>query len=133
MKKDENKDEKLIVNKRYNFTLKDIIGKGGFASVYKALDLKTNEYVALKQIYFENEEEKSFIIEETNLMCSINSFNSIRLIDKFLDEKYYYIVMELCDDNLYNYVKKKGRLKIEVIQKILIQLNDVLRMMKKKI
>ena len=40
--------------------------------------------------------------------------------------------MELCDDNLYNYVKNKGKLKIEVIQKILIQLNDVLRFMKIK-
>ena len=40
--------------------------------------------------------------------------------------------MELCDDNLDNYVKKNGKLKIEVIQKILIQLNDVLRFMKLK-
>ena len=79
MKNEENKNEKLIGIKRYEFGFNDIIGKGGFASVYKALDLKTNEYVALKQIYFENEEEKSFIINEINLMCSINSFNSTNI------------------------------------------------------
>ena len=108
------KDEKLIGIKRYNFTMNDIIGKGGFGNVYKAFDLETKEYVALKQIYFENEEEKSSIINKINLMKNIGSNNSIKLIDDFKDDKLYYIIMELCDDNLDNYVKKNGKLKIEI-------------------
>ena len=126
-------NEKLIGIERYNFNKKNIIGKGGFGLVYKALDLNTNENVAIKEIYFEDEEEKSLIINEINLMKNIYSCYSIKLIDNFIDEKFYYIVMELCDDNLNNYVKKnKGKLNIELIQKILIQLNDVLRFMKIK-
>ena len=119
-------------NKKYNFTLDDIIGRGGFGNVYKALDLTTNEYVALKQIFFNNDEEKSLIINEVNLMESIDSCYSIKLIDKYKKGKYYNLVMELCDDNLYNYVQKNGKVKIEIIQKILVQLNDVLRLMKSK-
>ena len=97
-----NNNKNLIGIERYKFTSKNIIGKGGFGFVYKALDLKTNENVALKQIYFENEEEKSSIINEINIMKNIGSYNSIKLIDNFIDEKFYYIIMELCDDNLHN-------------------------------
>ena len=132
MKNNNNNNKNLVGIERYKFTTKDIIGKGGFGIVYKALDLNTGENVAIKQIIFEDEEEKSSIINEINLMKSIGSYNSIKLIDNFKDDKIYYIIMELCDDNLHNYVKKNGKLKIEVIQKILIQLNDVLRFMKQK-
>ena len=59
-------------------------------------------------------------------MRHIESRNSIKLIDNFIDKKYY-IVMELCDENF------KIMLKIEDIQKILVQSNGVLRFMKKRI
>ncbi len=132
MEKKSNNNKNLVGIERYKFNFKNIIGKGGFGNVYKALDLNTEENVAIKQIIFEDEEEKSSIINEINLMKSINSYYSIKVIDNFIDDKLYYIIMELCDDNLHNYVKKNGKLKIEVIQKILIQLNDVLRFMKQK-
>ena len=112
-------NKELIGIKRYKFTFNDIIDKGGFGIVYKALDLNTNEYVALKQIYFKNEEEKSIIINEINLMMSINSYYSVKLINKFMDDKFYYIIIELCDDNLYNYVKNNGKLKIEILKNII--------------
>ena len=120
-------------NKKYNFTPKDdIIGRGTFGNVYKSIDPKTNENVAIKEIYFKNDEQKDNISNEIYLMERIDSCYSIKLIDKYEYEKFYYLVMELCDDDLDNYVKINGKLKIEVIQKILIQLNDVLRFMKIK-
>ena len=57
--------------KRYKFSIDDIIGKGGFGCVYKSLDLRTNQNVAIKQIHYENNEEKSLIINEINLMKNI--------------------------------------------------------------
>ena len=120
-------------NKKYNFSSDDdIIGHGTFGNVYKSIDPKTNEKVAIKQIFFKNGDEKYKIYNEIDLMERIDSCHSIKLIDKYEKGKCYYIVMELCDDNLDNYVKKKGKLKIEEIQKILVQLNDVLRLMKIK-
>ena len=88
------------------------MGKGGFSYVYKALNIETNENVAIKEIYFENEEQKSLIINEINLMNIIDSIYSIKLKDNFIDGKFFYIVMELCNDNLDNYIKIKGKLKI---------------------
>ena len=130
MKKNENENLKGI--KRYKFNKDDIIGRGGFGCVYKAYDLNTKENVAIKEIYFEDDDKKYLILNEIELMENIESLYSIKVKDKFIDGKYYYIIMELCDDNLENFVKKKGKLNVELIQKILIQLNDALRIMKNK-
>ena len=93
-------------NKRYNFTSNDIIGRGGYGYVYKSIDPKTNEKVAIKEIYFKNDDEKYKILNEIDLMERIDSCYSIKLKDKYEDGKCYYLVMELCDDDLDNYVKK---------------------------
>ena len=44
-------------------------------------------------------------------MKNINSYYSIILINNFIDEKLYYIVMKLCDD-FFLFMLKKGKLKI---------------------
>ena len=119
-------------NKRYNFTSNDIIGRGAFGNVYKSIEPKTNENIAIKEIYFKNAEQKENILNEIYIMENIDSSYSIKLKDKYENGKCYYLVMELCDDDLDNYVKKNGKLKKETIQKILVQLNDVLRLMKIK-
>ena len=93
-------------NKRYNFTSNDIIGRGGYGYVYKSIDPKTNENVAIKEIYFNNGKEKDNILNEIYIMEHIDSCYSIKLKDKYENGKYYYLVMELCDENLDNYVKK---------------------------
>ena len=94
MEKKSNNNKNLVGIERYKFNFKDIIGKRGFGNVYKALDLNTEENVAIKQIIFEDEEEKSSIINEINLMKSINSYYSIKVIDNFIADKIYYIIME---------------------------------------
>ena len=93
-------------NKRYNFTSNDLIGKGTFGNVYKSIDPKTNKKVAIKEISFNNDNEKEDINNEIYIMERIQSSHSINLIDKYEYEKFYYLVMELCDDDLDNYVKK---------------------------
>ena len=117
---------------KYKYNKNDVLGRGGFGIVYKAMDSETNEIVAMKEIYFEDEDDKNSIINEINIMKCINSYYSIKLIDSFFEESYYYIIMEKCDDNLLNFVKNKQKLEIDVIQKILIQLNDVMRFLYKK-
>ncbi len=117
---------------KYIYNKNDVLGSGTFGRVYEAMDSETNEIVAMKEIYFEDEEGKRSIINEISIMKCIDSYYSIKLIDSFCIESYYYIIMEKCDDNLLNYVKKKQRLEIDVIQKILIQLNDVMRFLYNK-
>ena len=118
MESSKNKNDILIGN-RYIYNKDDIIERRGYESVYKGLDSKTKENVAIKEIYFEDSDKKISIINDINLMNLIDSFYSIKLIDKFIDGKFFYIIMELCDDNLYNYVKNHGKLKIEILYKFL--------------
>ena len=86
MKNEENTNNKLVGIERYKFDSNDIIGKGSFGSVYKALDLNINKNVDLKLIYFENNDEKSSIINGNNVLKNIQSYNTIKLIDNFLDK-----------------------------------------------
>ena len=58
--------------------------------------------------------------------------NTVIFEEYFNNYDYFVIVMELCNDNLYNYIKKKSNfLKFEEIQQILIQLNNSFRIMVK--
>ena len=81
-----------------------------------------------KSLYEEYEKEK--------LVKNIKSEYVIDLIDNFYDEKngFYCIVMELCDGDLRQILKKykpKG-LPLNIINKIFIQLNDALKAMRDK-
>ena len=65
-----------MVNKKYNFTTNDIIGKVGFGYVYKATNPTTNESYATKEIFFKNYEDLYNIYKEIALMeCNIILFN----------------------------------------------------------
>ena len=73
---------------------------------------------------------------EIEVMKNTKSEYIIDLIDNFYDEKngFYCIVMELCDGDLRQILKKykpKG-LPLNIINKIFIQLNDALKAMRDK-
>lgn len=75
----------------------DIIGKGGFGEVRKAIHLATNEIRAIKIIYKKGcsrqEEERMF--NEIKILCKLDHPNIVRIYEYFHDEKNIFIVMEL--------------------------------------
>ena len=107
-------------------------GKGAFGVVYKGINLKTNEEVAIKIL------NKSQIVgkeleNELNTMKTINCENSIKFIAEyaFTDPYLYYIVMEYCDKSLQDYLKEKGHLLNDEIRLIFKQLNNAFLEMRK--
>ena len=62
-------------------------------------------------------------------MIQLKSLYSVKLLDKFVFDNYFYIVMELYDTNLKNYVNKKNGLTLNEIGQILYQLNFVFLLM----
>ena len=46
-------------------------------------------------------------------MKDIKSENSIKIIDDFKENYNYYIIMEKCDNNLYNLIEKKKNKEIK--------------------
>ena len=126
----------MIFDNGYNKYKKiETIGKGGYGTIYKVLDNKTNNFYALKFITIvKNDEEKKKDYEkEIEIMKNIKNKYIIELKDYFCDEanEGYCIVMELCDGNLRQILKKyhpKG-LPLNIITKIFIQLNEALKTM----
>ena len=106
---------------------KNKISKGGFGTCYKAKDDQNNLY-AIKRLEKENNEHEN-IINEINLLKILKSRYCVEFIESIEDEEYFYIVMELCDGDLNDLIKKKGKLNIITIIKIINQLNEILKLM----
>ena len=134
------------------------LGASGHGIIYKAKDKKTGQQKAIKIMdkrRIRNKLEENFDIpreatdedlkpiidgffNEVNHMKILqginneNKNNTVIFEEYFNNYDYFVIVMELCNDNLYNYIKKKSNfLKFEEIQQILIQLNNSFRIMVK--
>ena len=127
------------------------IGNGLFSSVYKAKVKDKEEYVAMKVIDKEkiktalrNEYCKQNIEEEykkaTNFdneikfmkICGENNENSVKYYQHFETDNKFFIIMELCDGNLIDFIKLKKDLNIDDIYEILCQLNNTFKIMKEK-
>ena len=114
------------------YELGDLISKGGFGECYKAKDNNNNLY-AIKKILIANKEEEKSIINEINILKAMKSKYSVELIEDFKKDKYYYIVMELCDGDLNDLLENKNEnLDIIIIINIINQLNEVLKLMHSK-
>ena len=91
-----------------NYTEFEKIGTGSYGNIYKAQNKKTNSYVAIKEI--DKERYKLLtkeIFNETEIMNIIKSENSVNFKDKIDTKDYFYIIMDLCINNLEDYIKSR--------------------------
>ena len=137
------------------YEIGDILGKGGNGIVFKAKQKGTNKEVAIKKLdktrikdsfMSENlreiteEEMKPYIdtyLKEVKIMKIAEGFdeeneNTIKYLDYFDCEDDFYIVMELCDQNLTTFISKRTQLTEEEIYMILSQLNNTFRIISSK-
>ena len=130
------------------------LGDGGFAQVFEAIHIETNEKRALKIIdkkkIKENIKKAKFVGEPTeeDMKPYIDGFyneiknmqmmegedkeniNTVKYYEFFDTKDEFIIVMECCDDNLMNiFVQKKFSFDSEKIYEIFSQLNYSFRMM----
>ena len=106
----------------------EIIGTGTFGKVYKTTIKKTNESYAIKEFDFQKK-EKSEILQEIEIMKKMNTENSVSFIDSYETKKKYYIMMELCDFSLEEYIKKREPFSISEIKYLLNQLNNAFKIL----
>ena len=114
------------------------IGKGSYGKVHKVKDKKTNELKAIKIIDIENDDTNEVdegikrVINELKNMKKCSEYNefSAKYYEYFRDKTEFIIVMELCDDNLDNILKKRKKgFSSEEIQKMMIDLNETFKIM----
>ena len=94
----------------YNVILE--IGKGSFATVYKAADRASGRNVAVKTIKKERLSQKLFdnLQSEIDILKSLQHRHITRLINIVRADTHIYLIMEYCaGGDLTNYIKKRGR------------------------
>ena len=91
-----------------NYEEKRKIGIGGYSSIYKAKNIKTKEYVVIKEI--DKNKCKINIKElkdEIKKMKLKNSNNIINIKEIIEDKNILYLIMDLCSFNLEEYLKMR--------------------------
>ena len=94
---------KYIENYIYD---KDYIGKGTFSKVYIGFEKNApKKKYAIKKIYRKsNKKYVKYLNLEIEIMNKLNHKNIIKLYDTIYTEKYVFLVLELCDTDLYTYI-----------------------------
>ena len=125
-----NKDQ--APKQRYTFVKN--LGKGGFGDVSLYYDNISKREVAIKKINKTGRKEDELrFYREINSMKNIKCNYSVEYYDYYSDNNYYYIVMEKCDEDLNGFLEKyNGGLSDSVIKGILLQLNEVFKIMLSK-
>ena len=104
---------KLLSNR---YLIQEIIGVGGMAVVYKALDNFDNKTVAvkiLKDEFISDEEFRRRFKNESKAVAMLSHQNIVKVYDVNFGETLQYIVMEYVDGiTLKQYIQKKGALSL---------------------
>ncbi|PID82979.1 MAG: hypothetical protein CSB15_00455 [Clostridiales bacterium] len=114
-----------MINNRYK--LIESIGSGGMNDIYKAIDLETNELVALKILKKEFVNDSDIVTRfhtEAEAIQKLDHENIVKVLGVGSDNQIHYIVMELLEtQTLKDYIKSKDvYLKNEEIINISLQI-----------
>ncbi|OZJ04807.1 hypothetical protein BZG36_02350 [Bifiguratus adelaidae] len=139
-----------------NYKLLQKIGDGAFSNVYRAIDLRNFEKVAIKVVRkydssIENEErrkhlhpdvvkkeegrgaKRSSILKEVRIMRSINHRSIIQLIEFLESKDFYYLVLELMDGGeLFHQIVKLTYFSEELSRHVIVQVANAIHYMHKE-
>ena len=107
------------------YTKVEKVGEGTYGVVYKCKVKDTNDYVALKKIRLENEDEgsPSTSIREISILKQLRHPNIVYLIDLIHGEKKLYLVFEYMDHDLKKFLDiNNGPLTPELVKSYLFQI-----------
>jgi len=101
------------------YRIEKIIGTGGMAIVFQAVDLLMNRYVAVKVLKDEVARDEASVqrfINESKAVAMLSHTNIVSIYDVSVTEKLKYIVMEYIDGiTLKNYMNRRGQLPFKEI------------------
>ena len=93
------------------YEIRELIGIGGMADVYKAYDLAENKEVAvkiLKEEYLTNEDFKRRFRNESKAIAVLSHPNIVKIFDVSFGDRVQFIVMEYVDGiTLKEYIEQQ--------------------------
>lgn len=101
-----NEEEEI---KKSDFDFDKKLGDGAFGNVWKVRHRHTKETYALKQVAKEKVVKmQAQFCREVYIMYNLNHSNIAKLYNHFEDEKYFYLIMEICEGgNLFQRLHKQ--------------------------
>jgi uncharacterized protein (TIGR02145 family) len=117
-----------VLKEKYDF--QEVIGKGGMATVYKAIQKNLNRTVALKIIHQNLIHDTEFVsrfIREAQVSASLNHTNIVTVYDVGSIGSVHYIAMEFLEgEDLHQMVKHKGALEYSKLINWIIPIAEAL-------
>ncbi|KAF9620167.1 hypothetical protein IFM89_010902 [Coptis chinensis] len=101
-----NTEEKIYPVGAAYYELMDVIGKGGFATVYRACCLPLGEIVAIKVANLEEQDDFELITKEAQMMKLVRHPNLVSAYCSFIKESELWVVMPLMDAGSCYHVMK---------------------------
>lgn len=112
------------------FKLLDKMGDGAFSNVYKAMDLRTAEKVAIKVVRkFElNSTQRANILKEVQIMRQINHSSIVKLLSFSESDEYYFLVLELMEGGeLFHQIVKLTYFSENLSRHVIVQVAQGIR------
>ena len=98
---------------RFQWSITDKVGKGSFGLVFKAVDDKTGDFVAVKELRWNSNTEKR-INKEIGILSLMHHQNIARMVEafrRFKNSSKVYIAMEFCPGGeLFTVIVNRGHL-----------------------
>ncbi|EPQ59363.1 Pkinase-domain-containing protein [Gloeophyllum trabeum ATCC 11539] len=113
-----------------NFKLLEKMGDGAFSNVYKALDLTTNQKVAVKVVrkYELNASQRANILKEVQIMRGLNHPSIVKLISFSESAEHYFLVLELMEGGeLFHQIVKLTYFSENLARHVILQVAQGIR------
>jgi serine/threonine protein kinase len=114
-----------------NYKVVELIGTGGMANIYKAIQLSLDRPIALKIMHQHLTVEEGFVArfeKEAKQAAQLQHENIVSIIDYGSDSGVYYIAMEYVDGkNLKEILEKQERLPLEICLLLIHQVAEGLK------
>ena len=130
MEQEQNPNDNSIQEAIAKYVRIDKVGEGTYGVVYKCQNKYTKEFVALKKIRLDNEEEgiPSTAIREISILKQMHHKGIVRLIETINGDKKLYLVFEFLDHDLKRYLDiKGGPLPLNLVKSYMYQLCAAIR------
>ena len=90
------------------YQLGEVIGRGAFGFVHRALNVQTGDFVAVKKYDASEvpERELQQIVEEANLMKSLDHENIVQFYGAAKDDTHLYLIMEYIENGSVTKIMK---------------------------
>jgi serine/threonine protein kinase len=112
-----------LINKKYKVIKQ--IGAGAFGTIFKGINIRTNEMVAIKIELISD--ELKILKYESNIYKILDKLDCIPKIKWYgKDDLYYYMVIELLGNSLENLLQISEKIKLKTILQIGINILNIL-------